>query len=310
VFKRSISPDPLRSSSVTDLFFDRLNEADIAAVEAAATDDEQRLLDTCDPASRRRLLVSLGVHHQIPGVLERTGLTPAMPPEDVHSMARGAAAAGGSLYYADMVVDGFAAGGFEPAAGTAILDFGCSSGRAVRPLAAAFPEADWHGCDPIAAAIDWAQANIAGVEFLHSPEQPPLPYADESLDAAYAISIWSHFNAPAAERWLHEMRRLIRPGGLLLLTTHGFQTIPHDRGTRRRSEEQLQRVGTALEHDGFWFEAEFGAAGDHGVMDPDWGTAFLTPEWLLKAVTPQWSVVSFAPGRVEDNQDLYVLERR
>jgi SAM-dependent methyltransferase len=243
-------------------------------------------------------------------VLERTGLTPAMPPDDVHAMARGAAAAGGSLYYADMVVDALGAAGFEPAAGTTILDFGCSSGRAVRPLAAAFPEAEWRGCDPIGAAISWAQENVAGVEFLHSPEQPPLPYDDGSLDAAYAISIWSHFNAPAAGRWFDEMQRLLRPGGLLLLTTHGPQTIPHDRGARRRTDEQLDRVAAGLERDGFWFDNEFGEKGDHGVMDSDWGTAFLTAEWLLKAVTPAWKVVASAPGRVEDNQDLYVLERR
>ena len=243
-------------------------------------------------------------------MLEKTGLTTAMPPEDVHAMARGPASAGGSLYYADMVARRLRRRRVRAGErARRCLDFGCSSGRAIRPLVAAYPEADWHGCDPIAAAIEWAQANIQGVEFVHSPEHPPLPYDDESLDAVYAISIWSHFNAPAAQRWLDEMRRLIRPGGLLLMTTHGLQTIPHDRGTRRRSEEQLQRAASALERDGFWFEAEFGAAGDHGVMDPDWGTAFLTPEWLLKTVTPHWKVVSFAPGRVEDNQDLYVLER-
>ncbi|MGH2847011.1 MAG: hypothetical protein ACRDL0_13500, partial [Thermoleophilaceae bacterium] len=66
----------------------------------------------------------------------------------------------------------------------------------------------------------------------------------------------------------------------------------------------------ALNEGGFWYAAEFGEMGDHGVANPDWGTAFLSAEWMLAAVTPQWRVAFFRPGRVEANQDLYVLERR
>ncbi len=310
VYGRGISPRPLRTSLATDIVFDRLTAEDVAAVEAALTADERLSLDTVDPVDRRRLLLAFGVFHEVPGVLERSGLTAATPPEAVHSMGRGAAAAGGSLYYADLVADGFAAGGYAFAPGTAVLDFGCSSGRVVRALAAGYPDVEWRGCDPIGDAVTWAQENLPGIEFANSPEHPPLPYADGSLDAVYAISIWSHFNAPAATAWLEEMRRLIKPGGLLLLTTHGPQTITHDRGTRRRSEEQLSEIAAALDKDAFWYAAEFGPAGDYGVTDPDWGTAFMTAEWLLDAVTPQWKVVATAPGRVEDNQDLYVLERR
>ena len=61
------------------------------------------------------------------------------------------------------------------------LDFGCSSGRVVRVLAAAYPELDWHGCDPIPDAIEWARANLPGIAFERSPEYPPLPYADGAV---------------------------------------------------------------------------------------------------------------------------------
>ena len=101
----------------------------------------------------------------------------------------------------------------------------------------------------------------------------------------------------------------MRPGGRLLLTTHGFQTISHTFAHGVRSHEQLTDVNAALYEHGFWFAPEFGERGDHGVANPDWGTAFLSPEWLLARATPEWRVGLFAPGRVEDNQDLYVLER-
>ncbi len=63
----------------------------------------------------------------------------------------------------------------------------------LRSLAAAYPAIDWHGCDPNGPAIEWASANIPGASFFVSGNDPPLPLDDGSLDLAYAISIWSHF---------------------------------------------------------------------------------------------------------------------
>ena len=306
-FSRTISPEELRASPVTDILFERLRDEDVAQVLARAGDD---LPTSVGEADRRRFLLSLGVHHGVADVIERTGLTPAMPPEDVYSMGRGPLAAGGSAYDADVVADGFESADTAIEPGMACLDFGCSSGRAVRVLAAAHPDCEWHGCDPMGDAVEWARENIEGVRFVQSPERPPLPYDDGSFDRVYAISIWSHFSAPAALAWLAEMHRILRPEGALLLTTHGFQTVAHDHRTHGRTEDQLREIRAGLYDEGHWFAAEFGDAGDHGIKNPDWGAAFLTPEWLLTRTAGAWRVVAFAPGRVEDNQDMYVLRRR
>ena len=117
-----------------------------------------------------------------------------MPSAGVHSMAHGAAAAGGSTYYADLVADSLAASGLRARAGHGGLDFGCSSGRVVRVLAAAFPELDWHGCDPIPDAIEWARANLPGVALRAQPRVPAAARTTTgSSTLAFAISIWSHF---------------------------------------------------------------------------------------------------------------------
>jgi len=304
---RSCRPDPLQTSQVTDLLFDRLSASDVKELEQRVGAEVPA---EAVGANRRRSLLSLGVHHRLPAVLEKTRLTPHMPSEDVHSMARGSLAAGGSPYYADLVADGFAAAGAPLEPGMRCLDFGCSSGRAVRVLAAAHPDCEWHGWDPIEDAIEWAQEHVEGVAFIRSPEAPPLSYEDGSFDRVFAISIWSHYSAPAAIAWLDEMHRIIKPGGALLLTTHGLNTVAHDHGTHRRSEAQLREVRAGLYGEGHWFQNEFGAAGDHGVANADWGTAFLTPEWLLARIVPDWRLGAFAPGRVEANQDMYVLHRR
>jgi SAM-dependent methyltransferase len=308
-FERTLSPDLLRSTPVTDILHARLDAADMKAIESRLTPAESALWETADAADRKRLALAFAAHHRVQPALERSGLTADMPAAGVHSMAHGAAAAGGSTYYADLVMDSLAQSGLELAPGRVGLDFGCSSGRVVRILAAALPELDWHGCDPISDAIEWAHVHLPAIAFERSPEYPPLPYEDGQFDFAFAISIWSHFSEGAALDWLREMRRIVKPGGRLLITTHGGQTIAHTHREGVRSVEQLGEVRDSLYQHGFWYAAEFGEVGDHGVANPDWGTAFLTPEWLLSKLTPEWSLVLFRSGRVEGNQDLYVLGR-
>lgn len=190
-----------------------------------------------------------------------------------------------------------------------ILDFGSSSRRVVRVLASAYPEVEWHACNPNTAAIEWADRNIPAVQFATSPVRPPLSYSDASFDALYAISISSHFGEEAALAWLDEMHRIIRPGGHLVLTTHGFHTVAFYGRQGVYPDQRLQDILDALYGSGYWFEPVFGQGGDAGVVDSGWGMSFLTPEWLLTRALPHWSVVEFAPGRNERNQDVFVLER-
>ena len=39
-------------------------------------------------------------------------------------------------------------------------NFGCSSGRVVRVLQAAFPQTRWYGCDPLESSINWAKRHL------------------------------------------------------------------------------------------------------------------------------------------------------
>ncbi|KJS59102.1 class I SAM-dependent methyltransferase [Streptomyces rubellomurinus] len=47
----------------------------------------------------------------------------------------------------------------------------------------------------------------------------PLPFADASVDWVYAEHLIEHVTLPVAIGWLREARRVLRPGGVLRLTT-------------------------------------------------------------------------------------------
>jgi SAM-dependent methyltransferase len=297
---------------VTRMLYERLG-ADLAADvrRRMAENPEIRRMEfeRAEEDVWRFVVLNLGMWFDIPGVAARTGLLNAQPPEDVHSMARGPLAAAGGLDEADLVVSALrsaAVGVQELHTG---LDFGCSSGRVVRVLAAACPTVRWLGCDPNERAIAWAREHIPGVEFLVSGDEPPLQFDSGSLDLVFASSVWSHFEPELGLRWFEDMHRVVRPGGCLVFTTHGLTSIAHDAEEGQRPPEQLSDIRQALYRRGWWYAPEFGEEGDWGVVNPGWGTAFITPEWLLAELCPRWRVLEFAPGRHQENQDVYVLER-
>lgn len=307
---RKLCPTQLANTETSDILYSRLDADDIAVIEERLSVEDAALWTKTPAGSveRKYLTLHFGVHYCIPKVLEKTGLSSSTPPENVHTMARGSRAAGGSFYYADLVMEGMQRIGATLESGSKVLDFGCSSGRIIRVLTAAYPQIKCYGCDPNDMAIKWINENLEDISSLVSPEEPPLPYSSGTFDLVYAISIWSHFNKAAALRWFEEMKRIIRPGGYLLFTTHGYQSVAHYANKGLRSTETLNEIMRNLYSEGFYFINSFGEAGDWGIVNPDWGDAFVSPEWWLENLCPSWRVSLFIPGGVEGNQDLILLQ--
>ena len=103
---------------------------------------------------------------------------------------------------------------------SAILDFGCGCGRLARWWSdLRGPQV--FGCDPNPALIGWVQESLPFVNATRSSEEPPLPYPDATFDFIYALSIFTHLPAAKALPWMAELRRVTKPGGLVLFTTAG-----------------------------------------------------------------------------------------
>jgi SAM-dependent methyltransferase len=113
-----------------------------------------------------------------------------------------------------------AEGGQDLAEFGAVLDFGVGCGRVARHWAK-IPGPEWHGSDYNAALSGWCHANLPHLITVRNTASGPLPYADERFDLVYAISVFTHLDEAAQATWMRELRRVIRPGGLIFFTTHG-----------------------------------------------------------------------------------------
>jgi SAM-dependent methyltransferase len=102
----------------------------------------------------------------------------------------------------------------------ALLDFGCGCGRVIRHWAG-LDRTAVHGADANEHAIAWCRTNLPFARFASNDLAPPLDHVDASFDLVYALSVFTHLPEDLQHAWARELARLLRPGGFLLLTTHG-----------------------------------------------------------------------------------------
>jgi SAM-dependent methyltransferase len=120
-----------------------------------------------------------------------------------------------------------------------ILDFGCGCGRIIRWLSALRSIAEIWGCDYNPTLVEWCQRNLSRVaRFGVNGADPPLPFEGEKFDFVYSYSVFTHLSARRQKPWMRELVRVLRPGGLLLVTVHGRRVAWRS----RLSSEQLRQL--------------------------------------------------------------------
>jgi ubiquinone/menaquinone biosynthesis C-methylase UbiE len=101
--------------------------------------------------------------------------------------------------------------------GDSLLDVGCGTGWAVAQASHEVPEGRACGIDispgMISRATELADS-LSNVEFKVGDAES-IPYADESFDAVMCTNSFHHYSAPV--RALSEMRRVLKPGGRLVI---------------------------------------------------------------------------------------------
>jgi ubiquinone/menaquinone biosynthesis C-methylase UbiE len=100
----------------------------------------------------------------------------------------------------------------------AILDVGCGTGQLLCRLAARFPAAELVGTDAAAGMIEQAQTAVPAdlsVRFVQAFAEE-LPFPDASFDLVTSTVSFHHW--ADQRRGLREVRRVLTPGGLFILT--------------------------------------------------------------------------------------------
>ena len=104
-------------------------------------------------------------------------------------------------------------------AAQSVLDFGCGCGRIARHVAPRTIAAggDLIGLDINPRLASWCADNLPG-RYAVSRLQPPTSLDITSVDILYAVSVFTHLPQASMEAWLAEFARILRPGGIALVS--------------------------------------------------------------------------------------------
>jgi SAM-dependent methyltransferase len=179
----------------------------------------------------------------------------------------------------------------------AICDWGCGPGRVVRHLA--LDQSGMFnrviGTDYNANSIRWCAAHLPNAQFLVNQLAPPLPLDDGSVDMLYGFSVLTHLSRELAAAWMAELARVVRSGGLILVSTHGDGFREKLIAEEREAYDRGEYVERGLVKEGSRLYV-----------------GFHPPRYVRDVLARGWEVVlhrSIGPLDISSGQDIWLFRR-
>jgi SAM-dependent methyltransferase len=198
-----------------------------------------------------------------------------------------------------------------------LLDFGCGCGRLLLAMRRSplLSGCRLVGSDVDAEAIGWLRAACPDLKLAVNSFSPPLPFEDDQFDVIVSFSVFTHLDERSQFAWLHELRRVLSPDGVALLTVHGPASYEIYRSGRwvANSRACAKRVAShghgALEREGFIFELfdrDMSNEADFSGIDADYGITFHGREYIKRSWSPILEVQSVIAPQPTHSQEIVV----
>lgn len=190
-----------------------------------------------------------------------------------------------------------------------VLDFGCGAGRQLLHFTKNFPQVDYLACDVDYTLIDFIRKNYPAVKSEVNRFDPPLPFETDSIDMIYSVSIFSHLNPDHQRRWLEDLHRVVKPGGMCFLTTEGPTALA--RMGSAFDPAELQKLGIIYREYSFLGQPNVAPVANVLLgIEGSYGSTVMTPEFIRAHwPSPGFDVVEVVEGIIDARQDLVILRK-
>lgn len=181
-----------------------------------------------------------------------------------------------------------------------VLDFGCGCGRVLQNFQDAPRVCQFYGTDIDSELISWGEKYLPNIKWSTNGYHPPLPFADNTFDLIYAISVFTHIDEEFQHMWLSELQRIVKVRGIIILTVHGESTI-----SKLAPSNQIR-----IHSYGFMFET--GSTGSLKLDKlPDfYQTAYHTKEYIYRDWSAYFDVLHYLERGINNHQDAVILRKR
>jgi SAM-dependent methyltransferase len=186
------------------------------------------------------------------------------------------------------------------------LDFGCGYGRVLRYLCERVPPQRVWVCDIEGQAVDFcrSQFGVHGTYATSDLERVALG----TFDFVYAISVLSHLNERNSRAFVRLLGGALRPGGILLFTTHGRWSLEHPETYGEDYVRRQREIAEAVEAHGVCFLRYTFVEGD------EYGMAWHSKDYVQALVQEYYGdelqLLLFEPHGLDGHQDVWTFRRR
>lgn len=203
--------------------------------------------------------------------------------------------------------------------GKSILDFGCGWGRIIRFFLRDVEPSMLCGCDPVKEMIDLCQQQNKWCQFTKINTKPPTPFLDNSFDLIYGYSVFSHLSEDMHKVCLLELQRILKPGGLLILTTRSRSFIERCADMRKRADLDTLNPGPRSSASAFQNTAEHLADYDAGrycfhqlVKEGEWsywGETAIPKAYILTQWPQSLTLVDYIDDQERSEQNVIIISK-
>lgn len=193
-----------------------------------------------------------------------------------------------------------------------ILDFGVGCGRTARHFYQELNHYEVHGCDVDSTPIEYIYKNIPAIQPLLSNNEPPLAYGSNYFDAVYSVSVFSHLKESAFYAWAEELSRILKKGGILIMTIHGSHAL-----NLTRKKEDVSSIGidkklfddaeSKFAQNGFIWMPQATTSAD--IDTNQYGISYVEKNSLPSHLPTSLKITHYGEGEIGGWQDLVVLEK-
>ena len=194
----------------------------------------------------------------------------------------------------------------EPLWEKRILDFGCGVGRVALQLKARWG-APSHCRDVNRKAVKYLRKQLPGTDCAVNGYMPPLDLSSNELDGVYSVSLWTHLAPEYQIPWLEEVARVLKPGGIALITTSGAVAV---RNRQKRGVGGWADVSVEdLKREGMMFRP-YEDDSRRGPTHESYGLVAHDPDWIREEWGKVMKIVDIHQRVIDNIQDLVILEKR
>lgn len=181
------------------------------------------------------------------------------------------------------------------------FDFGAGIGRTAIPLY--FSRGYPHYCSDVDNKCIEYLRNVFPKEvgLFHVEQEAPLPLDDESVDLVISVSVFTHLPEHLQNFFLNEIRRVLKSGGVALLTTSGLTALKSRKRKGIKGWEEVSENELMLK--GHIFKPV------HGSSEKNYGYTLHSHQYIRDHWSAFFNVEDILSDYIDNVQDLVVVSK-